>query len=228
MTDPIPPYEPLPSRNVLREDIAACAVASAVAVAVGVVLIIPSALILIPGWLTLAYAAWMIAALALLPWLALAWLHLENVNDRHALDRERNAAERRLLVGKWLDTNRNGQVEDTEMAAFLRYVRALYDGKPTTAAQAQDLNVPGPVWQKYRNVLITIGLARRIRKRGGDGFDLHRGVYKLPWQQIEAHIRERAGLLVRTEPGPDMVIMSSPRAPQTKDLIDAVSTLGRD
>lgn len=233
MTDRPSPFDPPTHRQGLRDDILAALTVSAVILATMLFVVLPAAVYLIPGWATVGAALWLAAGFALLPLVALGWLYYENITDRHMLDRDRVMAERRMLaVRAGLDTDGDRKLEDAEMQAFLDYAKRLHIGNPTTADYAsKELHIPAPTWQKYRNVLITIGLAYPERKRGGKGFSLLDAVIARPWYEIEQHIRKEAGLLVRPATSPGMLITAPPARRQFAAIepdIDAVSTLGRD
>lgn len=234
MTDrPSSPFDPPTHRQGLRDDILAALTVSAVILLTMLFVVLPPAVFLAPGWATVGAVALAAAAGAMLPLIVLACLYLENMLDRHLLDRDRIMAERRMLTVRFdLDTDGDKQLEDAEMQAFLDYVKRLHVGRPTTADYAsRELHIPAPTWQKYRNVLITIGLAHSERKRGGKGFTLLPAVIARPWSEIEQHIRKEAGLLVRPATSPGMLITAPPARRQFAAIepdIDAVSTLGRD
>ena len=211
-----------------RTDLAEVGVVSVVAGAVGLFILLPLALILLPAWMTLWLGLWGVVLITLAPFGALAVMTMRKVYDRHDLSRARVEAERRMLLSMWLDIDQDGTLEDEELEAFIRYVRLLWHGGATTASQAQAYGIAGPTWQKYRNALISIGIATAERKRGGTGFFLLPSVKTQPWPTVEKHVRAKAGLLVRSASDQGMLITASPPRTPNRKPITTVSTLGAD
>ena len=211
-----------------RTDLAEVGVVAAVAGAVGLFILLPLALIFIPGWLTLWLGLWGVVLIALAPFGALAYMTMRKVYDRHDLMRAEADARKRMLISMWLDIDQDGTLEDEELEAFIRYVRLLWHGGATTASQAQAYGIAGPTWQKYRNALISIGIATAERKRGGTGFFLLPSVKTQPWPTVEKHVRAKAGLLVRSASDQGMLITASPPRTPNRKPITTVSTLGAD
>lgn len=218
-----------------RSDLIQVAIAAVVVLAIGFFLVISLA-ILLRSWTVLAAGLWLTVFGSLTPFLLLAHMIIRELSDRHMLNRTRVWAESQMLTG-WLDTDEDGQLEDDELAAFLDYVRHLHRGGRTTAADASRLyRIPGPTWQKYRDALITLGYAYADSKRGGIGFELRPSVRLRPWPELEADLTKRAGLLVRAQDNPGMLITQPqqnklPRRPApvsslAGDLYDASNTDG--
>jgi len=163
-------------------------------------------------WRGLAVGAWASAGLSMLPLAAVVWVFLREFGGRHSLTMTRLSAEQQSLVTSWLDLDGDATVEDDELQRFLDYVRHLHrPGAKTTAAEAQRLfGVSGPQWQMYRKALVTLGYAYEDAKRGGKGFELRPSVRMRPWSEIERDLTQRAGLLVRAQDNPGLLITTTP------------------
>lgn len=134
------------------------------------------------------YLAVLLAAVWL-PFAILAGMKVRTVTERHRLAWTRSQTERWTLL-TMLDADLDGDTDDEEIMAFLRYVRHCYFGGETTAVRAQRMGVAGPVWQRYRNAMIAMAIAQPVDKKGGLGFELRPGVQQMPWPRIERRIRD--------------------------------------
>lgn len=206
-----------------RSDLIQVGIAAVVVLAIGFFLVISLA-ILLRSWTVLAAGLWLTVLGSLVPFLILAYMIIRELSDRHMLNRTRVWAESQMLTG-WLDMDEDGTLEDDELKAFLDYVRHLHRGGRTTAAEASRLyRIPGPTWQKYRDALITLGYAYADSKRGGIGFELRPSVRSRPWPELEADLTDRAGLLVRAQDNPG-VLITQPQAPKLPRSRSPVITL---
>lgn len=179
-----------------RDDVIEVAITAAVlfaaALVAGIVLIAAGILS------TLLSFGFYLLALFILTWLPFAMLgamKAKSVSERHRLAWTRSQAERWTLLSM-LDADMDGDTEADEIAQFVKYARRLWQGMPTTSAEAQRMGIPGPIWQRYRNALLAMGLAEPVGKKGGLGFELRDGVRQTPWPRIEKRIM--GALLKRT------------------------------
>ena len=209
-----------------RSDLIQVVIAAGAVLGFGAFLVISLA-VLLRSWTVLGVGLWLTGLGSLTPFLILAYMIIRELSDRHMLNRTRVWAESQMLTG-WLDTDMDGQLEDDELAAFLDYVRHLHRGGRTTAAEASRVyRIPGPTWQKYRDALITLGYAYADSKRGGIGFELRPSVRVRPWPELEADLTKRAGLFVRAQDNPGLLI-TQPQAPKLPRSRPPVTTLPGD
>lgn len=162
-------------------------------------------------WRGLAVGAWASAGLSMLPLAAVVWVFLREFGGRHSLTMTRLSAEQQSLVTSWLDLDGDAMVEDDELQRFLDYVRHLHrGGKPTAAVAAQKpFQLSSAKWKMYGNALITLGYAYADAKRGGEGFEFRTSARLTPWDDVQADLTKRAGLLVRAQDNPGLLITST-------------------
>lgn len=185
-------YDPTPSTA--RNDLVSATIAAvslfALAVVIGVALAVVGK---IDTWPEVRAVGMVALILGYLPYGLLTALHLHSVGARHWLQWTRTSAEVKFLRESYglLDTNDDGRVDDSELAAYTTYIRHLYRGGDATAATAwQSFRISGPTWQHYKELTIRLNLGTAVNRRGGEGFELHPSVKAMPYEKVESLIRK--------------------------------------